>query len=438
MGRIARTFAATAVVSTVTIAMMFTATAASAAPPAHDRAGVHHVIPHLINTDRVVGFPQHATGPVTPGFETHARDTRGRSRDGGGGGGSQHGSTAPVVTTEPASQSAQTGATVTFSAAATGDPTPTVQWRSASSSSTSFTDIRGATGESYTLTNVTAAQNGEQFEAVFTNKAGTATTTAATLTVSSAPATPSLEQSTNWSGYANTGTVYTAVTGSWAVPAVTCTRANTYSAQWVGIDGDTSATVEQDGTEADCLGGVATYDAWYEMYGDNAVNSGDEVELGSSTPVKAGDQMTASVTVNPTSNQWTLAITDTSAGWTSTVPVTYSGAARSSAEWIVERPDICTTSRLGSSCTSATLSDFSPVTFTTATTDSTTGSRLAITANDYAGIEMTSTTGTPLAIPTTPTNSGTSFTDTYQPTQTRTTSNTSHHQEAFTPRRHHS
>ena len=49
------------------------------------------------------------------------------------------------------------------------------------------------------------------------------------------------------------------------------------------------------------------YDAWYEMYGDNAVNSGYKVELSPATdPVAPGDGMTASVSL--AGSTWTLAI----------------------------------------------------------------------------------------------------------------------------------
>ena len=74
--------------------------------------------------------------------------------------------------------------------------------------------------------------------------------------------------STNWSGYAVAGSPgsFRTVSASWTQPTVTCTAQNSYSAFWVGLDGDTTSTVEQLGTEADCVGGVARYSSWYEMY----------------------------------------------------------------------------------------------------------------------------------------------------------------------------
>src|SRR5262249_8021720 len=74
--------------------------------------------------------------------------------------------------------------------------------------------------------------------------------------------------SVNWSGYALAGAPgsFVSVAASWVQPSVTCGAQNAYSAYWVGLDGDTTSTVEQLGTEADCIGGVAQYSSWDEMY----------------------------------------------------------------------------------------------------------------------------------------------------------------------------
>ena len=88
--------------------------------------------------------------------------------------------TAPAVTTNPVDATVCDGATATFTAAASGSPAPTVQWQV--SSGGPFTDIPGATSTTLMFT-ATTADNGKQYRAVFTNTCGTATTTAATLTV---------------------------------------------------------------------------------------------------------------------------------------------------------------------------------------------------------------------------------------------------------------
>jgi hypothetical protein len=103
---------------------------------------------------------------------------------------------APSVTTNPTNQTVSAGSTATFTAAASGDPTPTVQWQVSTNGGATFTNVGGAT--STTLSFPTAAgQNGNQYRAVFTNGVGTATTTAATLTVSFSTVT--------YSGNGNTG-----------------------------------------------------------------------------------------------------------------------------------------------------------------------------------------------------------------------------------------
>src|SRR5947208_14092498 len=59
--------------------------------------------------------------------------------------------------------------------------------------------------------------------------------------------------SSNWSGYDVTGSGALDATGSWVQPSVlSCSRKeNSWSSPWVGIDGDTSGTVEQIGTDSD-------------------------------------------------------------------------------------------------------------------------------------------------------------------------------------------
>jgi hypothetical protein len=95
--------------------------------------------------------------------------------------------TAPAVTTQPADTTVSVGASATFTAAASGSPAPTVKWQS-STNGTTWTDVSGATSATLTVANTTLAQSGTKYHAVFTNTAGSATSDAATLTVS--PAAP--------------------------------------------------------------------------------------------------------------------------------------------------------------------------------------------------------------------------------------------------------
>ena len=319
------------------------------------------------------------------------------------------GSAAPTITSQPSSETVAPNSTASFSAAASGSPTPTVQWQVSTDGGTTWSIAPGASSAtSYSFTAQTS-ENGYEYDAVFTNASGKATTHAATLTISTTP----LDQSSNWSGYADMTSGFSAVNGNWTVPTVSCSATASYSAAWIGIDGATSSTVEQDGTEADCSGGVGSYDAWYEMYGDSAVNSGYEVELApSSYPVSPGDSMTASVTV--ANNVWTLAISDAGSAanphnWQFSTNINFSGAAQSSAEWIIERPEMC---YIIFGCSLTTLANFGSITFTNATaTDNGTSGPISATSN--AGIEMVDGT-TPIAVPSSLDHTGTFFTDTYQ------------------------
>ncbi len=141
--------------------------------------------------------------------------------------------------------------------------------------------------------------------------------------------------STNWSGYAAetnlttpASSAVTQVSGSWKVPTVTG-KSTAYSSVWVGIDGYSSDSVEQLGTEQDTSrSGAASYYAWYEMYPNPSVEI-------TSVKISPGDSISASVTYS--SGAYTLQIKDntTSKSFSTTKSAT---ASRSSAEWIVEAP----------------------------------------------------------------------------------------------------
>jgi Peptidase A4 family len=138
-------------------------------------------------------------------------------------------------------------------------------------------------------------------------------------------------ESTNWSGYADTGSGFSQAAGSWTEPSASCSRNTTsYAAFWVGIDGYSSSTVEQDGTIIECLRGHAYQYSWWEMYPTNDIQV-----VGSS--VAAGDSITASVVRSGTS--YTLAVTDSTHPANSfSTNQSCSDCANTSAEWIAEAP----------------------------------------------------------------------------------------------------
>jgi Peptidase A4 family len=159
-------------------------------------------------------------------------------------------------------------------------------------------------------------------------------------------------ESTNWSGYAATGAdgAFSSVSASWTQPTATCTsRTDEYAAFWVGLDGYSSDSVEQTGSDSDCDGTTPDYYGWYEMYPANPVYY--------TNTVKPGDKMSASVTFSGTET-YTLVLKDSTQGWTKTVTINEAGLDRSSAEVITEAPS--------SDTGVLPLSDFGTVSYTSA------------------------------------------------------------------------
>jgi hypothetical protein len=91
--------------------------------------------------------------------------------------------TPPSVTTSPSNQVALAGTSVSFTAAAGGNPVPTVQWQMSTNGGTSWSDVGGGTATTLALSSVTTSQNGRKYQAVFTNSCGSAITDAVLLTV---------------------------------------------------------------------------------------------------------------------------------------------------------------------------------------------------------------------------------------------------------------
>ena len=176
--------------------------------------------------------------------------------------------------------------------------------------------------------------------------------------------------SLNWSGYAVTSKkAFTYVHTTFVQPAITCTGvADQWTSDWSGLDGYNTDTVEQDGTFAHCGGTGNTtpkYEAWYEMFPANSVNA---------FAVHAGDIIDSSVSF--ASGEFTLTIADLSTGKSSTVSATCSGCVRTSAEWIIERPELC--NNAGTKCFLTELADFG--------TSSLTGDEAQLTGGNVKGV----------------------------------------------------
>jgi hypothetical protein len=147
--------------------------------------------------------------------------------------------TAPAITQSPSNQTVVAGNTATFTAAATGDPTPTVQWQVSTNGGSSWSDISGATNTTYSFT-AASGDNGNQYRAVFTNSAGSATSGAATLTVNYAPSvTQNPSSSTVNSGA--TASFTAAATGN-PTPTVQWQVSTNGGTSWSDISGATNTT----------------------------------------------------------------------------------------------------------------------------------------------------------------------------------------------------
>ncbi len=115
---------------------------------------------------------------------------------------------APSITTQPTSRTVAPGASVTFSVRASGPAPLRYQWQR------NGTNIAGATAQDYTFV-AAAADNGARFRAIVSNDSGSATSSEATLTVTSnqppsgtitQPAAGTLYSGGNVISYAGTAT----------------------------------------------------------------------------------------------------------------------------------------------------------------------------------------------------------------------------------------
>jgi sugar lactone lactonase YvrE/uncharacterized Zn-binding protein involved in type VI secretion len=96
---------------------------------------------------------------------------------------------APTIQTQPANQSGPAGQAAAFTVTASGSAQLTYQWQREPSGSSTFSNLSdggaysGTATPTLTVSGPTIAMSGDQFQCVVTNNAGSATSTAASLTV---------------------------------------------------------------------------------------------------------------------------------------------------------------------------------------------------------------------------------------------------------------
>ena len=145
-----------------------------------------------------------------------------------------------AVTENPSDVSVAAGASATFTAAATGTPAPTVQWQQSTDGGTTFSDVAGATAASLTFATA-ESQNGNEFRAVFTNSTGSATTSAAKLTLTSNVVVTS--NPSNVSVAAGASATFTAAATGTPAPTVQWQQSSDGGTTFTDVAGATAASL---------------------------------------------------------------------------------------------------------------------------------------------------------------------------------------------------
>jgi beta-galactosidase len=146
---------------------------------------------------------------------------------------------APAITSQPSSRTVTAGQVATFTVSANGTAPIIYQWQK------NGAPISGATSSTYTTPPTTASDNAAQFTVAASNPAGSATSTAAILTVNAAAVAPAITMQPS---------SQTVITGQTATFAVAATGTAPMAYQWkkngTAIGGATSSTYTTPATTA--------------------------------------------------------------------------------------------------------------------------------------------------------------------------------------------
>lgn len=180
-----------------------------------------------------------------------------------------------------------------------------------------------------------------------------------------------------------------------------CGSTASYSSFWVGIDGYSSNTVEQIGTDSDCVNGSPTYYAWFEFYPhlSYTVNS---------VPVKPGDVISAEVN-SDANGRFTVTLTDVTTGGSFSTSAKMPSAKRSSAEWIAEAPSSGGITPLADFGIAYYGNQYTGIANTCFTTIGHTTGTIGSFGSNVFQIQMVNGSGTPEATPSTLSGKGSSF-----------------------------
>lgn len=149
---------------------------------------------------------------------------------------------APAITTQPTTEVVvNAGAAATFTAAASGVPSPTLQWQLSTDGGASYANITGATSGSYTTPATVVGDEGRRYRLVATNSQGSANSAAGVLFVYAAPAVSNPVDASVIAG--QTATFSVTVTGGQGAAALQWQRAESATpTTFVDIAGATGAS----------------------------------------------------------------------------------------------------------------------------------------------------------------------------------------------------
>lgn len=161
---------------------------------------------------------------------------------------------------------------------------------------------------------------------------------------------------TNWSGYvARASRAFSCIQGRWTQPTLTCpVSGNASVAIWIGFDGETGSsrtTLEQIGTNTDCLDGRARTFAWFEILPRDRFEQEFQLE------VNSGDRIAASIAL--VGRSYHLVIQNLTTGGVDDTLQRSPNGRRLTAEWVVEAPTV----DCPSDCQVASLAAFGTVSF---------------------------------------------------------------------------
>lgn len=150
---------------------------------------------------------------------------------------------AAAITTPPSDRAVTAGSTAAFTAVASGSPAPGLQWQRSVDGGATWADIAGATASTYTTGITTVADDGQRLRVVASNSGGTATSSAARLTVTPAPQAPAVTtQPVNQTVTAPAAATFVVAGSGVPGPAVQWQLSTDGGSTWANIVGATASS----------------------------------------------------------------------------------------------------------------------------------------------------------------------------------------------------